>query len=150
MQILNLKNSREKLNLTQINLAEILKVDNSTISGWETGRDTIPLEKLVKYANIYHYSLDYLFGLSNINSFSINYVIDLETIGKKLKKIRLDNHYTLEKVAQKLNTTKSTIWAYENGEHLISTTFLYALTKIFNSFSIDDLFSKDNENIKEV
>ena len=36
------------------------------VSGWETGKDTIPLKRLIKYANHYNLSLDYLFGLTKI------------------------------------------------------------------------------------
>ena len=42
-------------------------LDNTTISGWETGKDTIPLEKLVRYANEFNLSLDYLFGIISRN-----------------------------------------------------------------------------------
>ncbi len=141
MQIMNLRNSREILNLTQIEVAKIMNVNNSTVSGWETGKDTIPLEQLINYANIFKFSLDYLFGLSKTNDYNAIYNIDLVKIGLNLKKIRTKNGFTLESIANMLNTTKSTIWAYENGKHLINTSFLFALTNIYNNFSINELFN---------
>lgn len=144
MQILNLRKSRETLNLTQINLSKILNVDNSTISGWETGKDTIPLEKLINYANKFNYNLDYLFGISKNNNFNTPYTVNLDSIGKKLKILRKKNKLTIEEVSNKLNTSKSTFWAYENGKILINTSFLFGLTNIFKNFSIDDLFSNNS------
>jgi transcriptional regulator with XRE-family HTH domain len=138
---MNLRNSREILNLTQIEVAKIMNVNNSTVSGWETGKDTIPLEQLINYANIFKFSLDYLFGLSKTNDYNAIYNIDLVKIGLNLKKIRTKNGFTLESIANMLNTTKSTIWAYENGKHLINTSFLFALTNIYNNFSINELFN---------
>ena len=140
MQLFNLRKSREKLHLSQIEVAKLINVDNSTISGWETGKDTIPLEQLIKYANLFKYSLDYLFGLTQSNNFKKVYKIDLSIIGKKIKEQRVNNNLTLEDVEKELNTTKSTFWAYENGKNLINTSFLFGLTKIFKDFSIDALF----------
>ena len=63
MLVVNLKKSRTYLKKKQKDIAEYFQVDISTVSGWETGKDSIPLRKLVQYANEYQYSLDYLFGL---------------------------------------------------------------------------------------
>ena len=67
MIIKNLRYSRENLGLKQKDLTTLFNVTYSTISGWETGKDTIPLRQLIKYANEYNYSLDYLFGLTTEN-----------------------------------------------------------------------------------
>lgn len=65
MIIYRLRSTRETLNLKQKDLTTLFGVTYSTISGWETNKDTIPLEQLIKYANKYNFSLDYLFGLTN-------------------------------------------------------------------------------------
>lgn len=39
----NFKESREALDIKQKDIAELFKVHFSTVSGWETGKDTIPL-----------------------------------------------------------------------------------------------------------
>ena len=67
MIIKNFKYSREMLDVKQKDIAELFNVHFSTVSGWETGKDTIPIERLVDYANHYNYSLDYLFGIKNYN-----------------------------------------------------------------------------------
>ena len=58
MIVKNFKESRELLDLKQKDIAEELKVNFTTVSGWETGKDTIPLERLVSYPHRYNYSLD--------------------------------------------------------------------------------------------
>ena len=60
MLVRNLRESREELDLKQKDIAAVLNVHFSTVSGWETGKDTIPIKQLIKYANLYNYSLDYL------------------------------------------------------------------------------------------
>lgn len=45
-------------------------------------------------------------------------------------------------VATRLNTTQAAYSHYENGIYMIPTTFLYGLTKIYKSFSIDELFNR--------
>lgn len=63
----NLKYCREELELTQKELGNILGVNITTISKWELGYDTITLKRLVKFCNLYNYSLDYVCGLSKNN-----------------------------------------------------------------------------------
>jgi transcriptional regulator with XRE-family HTH domain len=145
MIIKKLRESRERLDLKQTDIARMLNVDNSTVSGWETGKDTIPLTKLILYANEFNYSLDYLFGISNKNKkyFPVN--INLVLIGDRLKELRKNNKYTQKDIANKLNTTQSTISSYENGNNLINTTFLYNLSKIYDDISIDDLLGRKKD-----
>ena len=71
MIIQNFKYSREELDLKQKDIAEMFGVHFTTVSGWETGKDTIPIERLVDYANRFHYSLDYLFGLTRHNEVAV-------------------------------------------------------------------------------
>ncbi len=88
MIVKRLRYTREKKGIKQKEIAEILGVDYSTVSGWETGKDTIPLKYLIEYANKYNYSLDYLFGLTEENKEYKPVEIDLEKLGKHLKKTR--------------------------------------------------------------
>ena len=44
----NLKYIREHMELTQKELGKVFNVAESTYSGWETGRDVIPLKHLYK------------------------------------------------------------------------------------------------------
>lgn len=143
MVIKNLRESREMLDIKQKDLAELFKVHFSTISGWETGKDTIPLERLIEYANHFNYSLDYLFGFTRDNN--PNYLpleIDLEVIAKNLRIIRKKHKLTQKEVANSINTNQAAYAHYENAIYLIPTTFLFNLTKIYKPFSVDELLGR--------
>lgn len=145
MIVKNLRESRELLDLKQKDIAEEFNLHFSTVSGWETGKDTIPLIKLIEYANKYNYSLDYLFGIIRYN---INYepiVLDLELLSKNLRILRKQNKMTQTQVAERINTTQPSYAHYELGTNLITTTFLFNLTKIYKTFSIDALFGRKKQ-----
>lgn len=57
-----LKELREEKNLTQDEIAEKLSLTRQTISRYETGNIEPPFSTLVKMADIYNCSLDYLGG----------------------------------------------------------------------------------------
>jgi len=146
MIIKNLRESRENIDLKQKDIAEFHNVNFSTVSGWETGKDTIPLKRLIKYANHYNFSLDYLFGLTRYNDSSyLPLKIDLNLIAKNLRIIRKNHKMTQEDVATKINTTQASYAHYENAVNLIPTAFLYNLTKIYKPFSIDSLLGRKKQ-----
>ena len=146
MIIKNLRESRELIDKKQKDIAELMKVNFTTVSGWETGKDTIPLKRLIEYANYFNYSLDYLFGLTRTND--TNYLpltINLDLIAKNLKLLRKKHNLTQAYVAKKINTTQASYAHYENAINLIPTTFLYNLTLIYSSFSIDELLGRKKQ-----
>lgn len=146
MIIKNLRESRELIDKKQKDIAELMKVNFTTVSGWETGKDTIPLKRLIEYANCFNYSLDYLFGLTRTND--TNYLpltINLDLIAKNLKLLRKKHNLTQADVAKKINTTQASYAHYENAINLIPTTFLYNLTLIYSSFSIDELLGRKKQ-----
>ena len=97
MIIKNFKNSRENIDIKQKDIAEFFNLNFTTISGWETGKDTIPLRRLIEYANHYNFSLDYLFGITNINDESyLPLEIDIDLISKNLRILRKKNSMTQE------------------------------------------------------
>ena len=51
---------REDNEMTQNDIANILNVDRTTYTGWETGKDTIPIRKLSKFCDYYNVSIDYI------------------------------------------------------------------------------------------
>ena len=141
MVVKNFKRSREDLDLKQKDIAKTLKVHVSTVSGWETGKDTIPLKQLIKYANHYKISLDYLLGLTQKNKY-IELETNLKEVGKRLRILRKRHNFTQEQIAEKLNTSQSAYAHYESGMYLITTYFLYALLKIYKDVSANDIFKK--------
>ena len=59
-----LKASRKEAGLTQVELAEILKVSNGTVGMWETGKREPKFEAMVHLSKTLNKSVDYLIGLS--------------------------------------------------------------------------------------
>ncbi len=147
-----LKDIREDLDLMQQEMADLLNVSQSCYSRWETGKELIPLRKLVDFCNITNHSLDYVTGLSNKKKTNTKKIIlNLDKIGKRLRKVRLENGLYQHQLAELLNTTQSTICAYEKGETLILTAFAYQIAKQFH-VSLDELCGgikkKEKETIK--
>ncbi len=142
MIVKNLRTSRENLELTETEIAKILDVAISTVSGWETEKDIIPMERLIQYANKFEFSLDYLFGLSDENNFK-PIKIDKKKIGQNLKYLRKINRMTQNDVVSKIGSGQAAYSHYERGRTIPSTIVLFTLTQIYNPFSIDrDIFDE--------
>ena len=148
MIIKNLRYTREDLGLKQKDLTTLFNVTYSTISGWETGKDTIPLKQLIKYANKYNFSLDYLFGLTSTNKSYLPLEIDLEVISKNLITIRKKNKKTQAQIAKVLNTSSGGYAHYENSRYLIPTNFIYNLVLYYKNFSIDKILGRKEKVYK--
>ena len=56
----------------------------------------------------------------------------METLGDRLKSLRKEKGYTLEQVADKLNTTKVTISRYEKNLREPKKETISQLAKLFN------------------
>ncbi len=151
MIVCNLRNSREYiLNIKQKDVANYFNLSVSTISGWETGIDTIPIKRLIEYANYYKFSLDYLFGLTKRNFYFTDAQIDLNLIAKNLRCLRKENNFTQKELALKVNSDQATYSHYETARNIIPTSFLYSLINIYKPFSIDWLFGRELINKKDI
>lgn len=128
-----LEDLRKDHNINQTEIAELLKVKQPTYSSWENGSKIIPLKHLNTLANYYNVSLDYITNLSkeNIKTKKIK-ELDKNIIGKNLKRFRNEYKITQEELAKLLNTTHSTISAYEKGKTLILTAFAYQICNKYN------------------
>ncbi len=139
---------REYHNLYQKDIANILGISQRVYSSYETGIKIIPLKHLNKLSNYYNVSIDYILKLNNNKNYSNNINIDelnKEEIGLNIKNLRKNNNLTLRKLAEKLNTTSSTISAYETGKTLILTAFAYQICNMYN-VSMDWLCGKLKTN----
>ncbi len=59
------KELRKTINLSQKQLAEILRTTNSSICDWECGRSQPDFVTLVRIAEFFEVSADYLLGLED-------------------------------------------------------------------------------------
>lgn len=62
MRFENIRNLREDSDKLQIELAAYLNVKQTTYSKYELGKINIPVDVLIKLADFYDVSLDYLVG----------------------------------------------------------------------------------------
>ncbi len=62
MVFANIRNLREDHDKTQQELAEYLNVMQTTYSKYELGKINVPIEVLIKLADYYGVSIDYLVG----------------------------------------------------------------------------------------
>ncbi|MBR1377435.1 MAG: transcriptional regulator [Bacilli bacterium] len=130
---------REEAELSQEDLAKIIGVDRSNISKWERGKEIIPLKHLNTYANYFDVSMDYLLNLSKIRNYNrVNHNLDRKIVGMRIRKVRNKYNLTLRELAKVLNTSSSTIYAYEIGKTLILTSFAYQICLKYN-LSLDYL-----------
>jgi transcriptional regulator with XRE-family HTH domain len=61
-----LKDLREDRDLTQVRVAKLLNISQVAYSYYEIGKRSIPLELLVKLADYYNTSVDYILYRTNI------------------------------------------------------------------------------------
>lgn len=135
---------REIYEVSQREVAELLGIGKSAYARWETLERYIPLNRLNDFCNLYKVSMDYAMNLSSVNCSTIKKLsIDKKLVGKRLKKIRESFNITQEQLATQLNTSHSTISAYENGKTMILTIFALDICKKYK-ISLDWLCGKSN------
>ena len=62
-----IKDLREDMDLRQIDVANAVALDQRTLSNYETGKTNPDSVSLIKLADFFGVSIDYLIGYSNIN-----------------------------------------------------------------------------------
>lgn len=68
MTVNRIRDMREDSDLTQKQIADYLGCDQSLYSKYERGERVIPLEIVVKLAQYYQTSVDYLLGLTDVTT----------------------------------------------------------------------------------
>ena len=132
---------RDMRDLKQKEIATILGVSQSNYSRWENNTEYIPLTKLNTLCNYYKVSMDYIFSFSEINNYKYKKELSRKEVGSNLKRFRKKYNITQVELADMLNTTQSTISAYEAGETMILTSFALYLVDKF-SISLDKLCNR--------
>lgn len=138
-----LRDLRDDNNLKQIEMAKILGITQANYSRWETGKELIPLEKLNILCNYFNITMDYIIGISKNKECLKEYNFNNKTIGNNLKTFRKNNNITQVELANFLNTTHSTISAYEGGKTTLLTAFALQIVYKYN-ISLDWLIGRFN------
>ena len=139
-----LKIVREKYNLTQEGIADILKIDRRTYNHYETKEKIIPIKHLIVLSMYFNVSVDYLLGFTKQKQYDHVKEADKIIAGNRLKEFRKENKLTQVKLANILNTTFSSIAFNEKGRNFIATPFLYTISSKYH-ISADYLLGKVND-----
>ena len=134
---------RERDELTQAELAQVLKLPRVSISNWERCIEMPNIKHLNTLANYFKVTLDYIMNLDEKNHYSSikNFEIDKIMVGNRIREIRKIHHLTLRDLSTELNTTSSTISAYETGKTMLLTAFAYQIC-IHYHVSMDWLYGR--------
>ncbi|MBR1416491.1 MAG: transcriptional regulator [Bacilli bacterium] len=127
----NIKYCREELEMTQQELGYVFGVSGSTVAGWENDHDTMPLTKLVRFSNMYKYSLDFIVGLTRENKYK-EVKIDKKKIGYNLKELRTKLNLSQQQIADECMISQTAYSNYETGLYLVNTLTLYTICKKHN------------------
>lgn len=63
-----IRDLREDNDLTQNQIATLLNISQSTYSRYENGELDIPIQMLIKLANYYNTSIDYLVNMTDVRT----------------------------------------------------------------------------------
>lgn len=131
--------------MIQTELGYIFSVSDSAVRSWETVHDSIPLPKLIKFCNMYDYSLDFVCGLIRNNIKYGKFTTDKIKISKKLKELRNELGISQQKLSDNCKISQTTYSGYETGNYLINTTNLYYICKTYN-VSMDWVVGRTNNS----
>ncbi len=136
---------RNRIGITQKDLANILEIDNRHYGNCEREYEILPLKHLNSLCNYFNVSFDYMFSFTEIKQYQKNVdTLDTKISGQKLKEFRKENKLTQAKLATVLNTNQSVIANYERGRTIIATPFLYTICNKYH-ISADYLLGKIEE-----
>ena len=76
-----IKELREDRDLRQIDVAKKTGIDQRTLSNYETGKTNPDSYSIIKLAEFYHVSCDYLLGVSDYN------ILEMKDVAEELKRI---------------------------------------------------------------
>lgn len=141
-----LKKLRKEKNLTQIELASILHYGYTAIANYENGRNQPRINDLIRLANIFGVSLDYLVGISDVKHYMTQDTILQENIAKKTYEKGMELTLMDKLIICFLyNTSKSSLNTKNSNQEQISKVLLNAEQQCYVEFSKRFyIFLKDN------
>jgi transcriptional regulator with XRE-family HTH domain len=122
---------RDADDLTQAQLAEILKTEQTHISKIEHGQRNLTLDKLVAYLNRMGWGIFFVpRALSNsAQNFDSSISVSRKSIGKDLKQSRLSQKLSRETVAKELGMTRQGLAKIEHGKSNPNVSTLLAIAE---------------------
>ena len=140
-----LKDIRTENDLTQTQMAKILNTTQTSYNRWENNVELISLKKLTRVCNYFNTSMDYLVGINRNNIGNGKHDLDYKIVGNNIRIFRKENNLSQKDLAILLNTSQSTISAYEAGKTIILTAFALEIVKKYN-ISLDWLCGRKEKS----
>jgi len=140
---MRLRDIREDNDMKQIDAAEILKTTQANYSRWENETELIPLKKLTIFCNFFNVSMDYVIDKTRNNIDNGKHNLDAKVIGQRLRILRKEKDITQTDLAKLLNTSQSTISAYEAGKTTLLTSFAIQIVNEYG-VSLDWICGRTN------
>lgn len=117
---------RKKLGLSQEELAEKLNISQKSISKYELGDRNPQYKVLVRMAEYFGVTTDYLLRSTDTQDFGIC------DCGNTIKELRTEAGMTQEELGMLLNVQNAAVSKYESGKVPLTGETLLKLSKIFN------------------
>lgn len=137
----SLKELREKAGKSMRLTAEDLGIPYTTYVSYEKGTREPNSEMLVKIAEYYHTTTDFLLGRLARNSMAA------PTIGERIRDAREARKMSQEELGRACKTTKQTIYKYESG--LVTNIPLDRLEAIADALGVSSAYLAGLENTEE-
>lgn len=143
---------RKELGLSQKDLADFLSVSIPTISKYENGLLYPDLSLIGSLAKILKVDLISLVNYESKlnNNYDIENEFDINSFSNYFKSLRKMNNYTLNSLADKLDTRYQTISKWETNESLPSIEQLIKCSELFNVPLYELYYGKKLDIKKEV
>lgn len=136
-----LRQLRTKADLTQQQLADIVGTTQQNIAFWETGRQRPKQPSLVKLANYFNVSIDYLLvGKAQPKK-------ELSVFPERLRQLRIEADLTQQELAKNLNVSQQIIGLWERGERKPK---IEAVTNIAEYFNVSPKYLIGETNSREI
>lgn len=130
-----IRDLREDSDKLQKEIADYLGVSRSAYGKYETGRNSIPIDKLIMLADLYKVSVDYLLGETQDPK---RFPLTKEAAENRLCIIRKKHKLNQTQIAEKINMSQMGYSKYETGRILLHPMLLIKLARFYN-VSIDYL-----------
>ena len=147
---MRLKELREERNLTQMEVAKAIETSQSNIGRWEKGLNEPAASYLIKLANLFNVSTDYLLGISNDFDATPateekNAFFETEDIfSQRLRALRESDKLSQIAFAEKIGFSQAAISSWENNTREPGIEALLRIARFFN-VSVDYLVGYKQE-----
>lgn len=129
-----IKQLRKVHNLSQEDFASKIGVSQTTVTSWETGKAEPASSIIVKIANYFNVSTDFILDVDNSKQpFSL---------GNKIKKLRKIHNLNQSELGKILNVSQQAITAWETNRSIPGADTLLFLADYFN-VSADELLGRE-------